>query len=526
MNTTVHQQTWKGLLGLLSLVLLLQQVACTGTKKQTETTKVDEELTFQILQINDVYEIAPLEGGKVGGMARVAQVKKELLAENPNTIAVMAGDFLNPSVMGVLKYQGERIKGKQMIEAMNAAGIDLATFGNHEFDLKEAELLKRVEESDFAWTIANVFHQKEKETKNTVFQHRGKDIPPYHIETFTDSDGTTLKVAFISVCLNSNQPDYVVYDDPFEAFEANYLAAQKEADVVIGLTHQNIEEDMQLAKQHPELPLIMGGHEHHNMLHTIGKVIITKADANAKSAYVHKISHNKTTGQTQVNSSLKKIDETVAKEEATDLVVQKWMKITQDVLQESGINPNEVVMKLKEPLDARESLIRHKTSPIAELIAKAMRVTYPDEAQGAILNTGSIRMDDLLTGQVTQYDIVRLLPYGGGVQLVELKGNLILDILKAGKTQNVSKGGFLVASNLTYDTANHTGTIGDAAIEADTYYKVTFPDYLMLGLEQNLGFLKPDHPDIKSVYVPKKEEELRNDVRLAVVDYMQKNGVE
>jgi 2',3'-cyclic-nucleotide 2'-phosphodiesterase (5'-nucleotidase family) len=57
-----------------------------------------QSVDFTILQINDVYEISPLEGGKSGGLARVATVKKELLRENPNTIAVLAGDFLSPFV--------------------------------------------------------------------------------------------------------------------------------------------------------------------------------------------------------------------------------------------------------------------------------------------------------------------------------------------------------------------------------------------------------------------------------------------
>ncbi len=62
-----------------------------------------QSVDFTILQINDVYEISPLEGGKSGGLARVATVKKELLRENPNTIAVLAGDFLSPSFIGTLK---------------------------------------------------------------------------------------------------------------------------------------------------------------------------------------------------------------------------------------------------------------------------------------------------------------------------------------------------------------------------------------------------------------------------------------
>ena len=46
----------------------------------------DHTINFTFLQLNDVYEIAPLEGGKVGGMARVEKLHQDLLKENPNKI--------------------------------------------------------------------------------------------------------------------------------------------------------------------------------------------------------------------------------------------------------------------------------------------------------------------------------------------------------------------------------------------------------------------------------------------------------
>ncbi|HCK04800.1 MAG TPA: bifunctional metallophosphatase/5'-nucleotidase, partial [Flavobacteriaceae bacterium] len=62
-------------------------------------------------------------------------VVDSLKAINPNTYLFMSGDFLNPSLLGNLKHEGERIKGRQMIEVMNAMNFTMATFGNHEFDL-------------------------------------------------------------------------------------------------------------------------------------------------------------------------------------------------------------------------------------------------------------------------------------------------------------------------------------------------------------------------------------------------------
>src|SRR5690606_23797472 len=109
----------------------------------------DQQIEITFVQVNDVYEIAPLEGGKEGGMAKVATIKKESVAQNPNTFMVIAGDFLSPSVYNSLKHEGKRIRGRQMIESMNAAGMDIAVFGNHEFDIEENELQDRLNESAF-----------------------------------------------------------------------------------------------------------------------------------------------------------------------------------------------------------------------------------------------------------------------------------------------------------------------------------------------------------------------------------------
>jgi 2',3'-cyclic-nucleotide 2'-phosphodiesterase (5'-nucleotidase family) len=120
------------LLYLLSITLLF---SC-----QKEDGKID----FTFLQINDVYEIAPIQGGEFGGMARVETVHKELIKENKNTMLFLAGDFLNPSLLGTLKVDGERVRGKQMIEVLNMMHTDLVAFGNHEFDVSKKYLKKRL----------------------------------------------------------------------------------------------------------------------------------------------------------------------------------------------------------------------------------------------------------------------------------------------------------------------------------------------------------------------------------------------
>ena len=117
----------------------------------------EKTVDFIVLQMNDVYEIAPVEGGKAGGMARVATIKKQLLQENPNVITTLSGDFVSPSLIGTLTYQNEKIAGRQMVEVMNALGVDYVVPGNHEYDIKEGEHLQRIAESEFQWTTTNCF---------------------------------------------------------------------------------------------------------------------------------------------------------------------------------------------------------------------------------------------------------------------------------------------------------------------------------------------------------------------------------
>src|SRR5215218_9817044 len=75
-----------------------------------------------LLQVNDVYQFAPVDQGTKGGLGRVLTLKKAIQQENPNTLFLMAGDTISPSVESIT------YKGSQMIEAWNIAGLDYSTF--------------------------------------------------------------------------------------------------------------------------------------------------------------------------------------------------------------------------------------------------------------------------------------------------------------------------------------------------------------------------------------------------------------
>lgn len=504
---------------LLVITILSFFVACKTAQQTTQTIEKavvdDGKISFTFLQLNDVYEIAPLEGGKVGGLARVAHLRNALREENPNTFTFMAGDFLNPSLLGTVKYQGKRIRGRQMIEVMNAMGVDLVTFGNHEFDLSKNDLQQRMNESKFAWTSANARQKVSGTTypfykeKNGIKEFAGDT----HIIEATDADGTRIKIGFFSVVLDSNPTSYVEYTDVYEQAKRAYNSLQNKVDIVFALTHVKIEQDKKIAELLPGLPLIMGGHEHHNMLVDVGSTKIAKADANAKTVYVHRINYDKKNKTYTLASELVPINEQTGEDEKVSKIVEKWNAILETQIKKIIDNPYEVIHVAQEPLDGRDKPIRSTQTNLGKLIARSMAYGFDDNVDAALVNGGSIRIDDQLEGNITSIDIFRVLPFGGGILKVELKGNLLKEVLDYGKSR-AGKGAYLQRYQIE---ENDEWLVDGKPIDPERIYTVAFSDYLLKGYD--IPFLKPDHKEVLSVYTP-KEDELGVDIRKTVIAYL------
>src|SRR5436309_213878 len=72
--------------------------------QQEESGSPRRQSQLTILQINDVYSTVPING--IGGLARVATLKKQLSAEGHPVVLALAGDFLSPSVASSV-FKGE-----------------------------------------------------------------------------------------------------------------------------------------------------------------------------------------------------------------------------------------------------------------------------------------------------------------------------------------------------------------------------------------------------------------------------------
>jgi 2',3'-cyclic-nucleotide 2'-phosphodiesterase (5'-nucleotidase family) len=258
----------------------------------------------------------------------------------------------------------------------------------------------------------------------------------------------------------------------------------------------------------------MGGHEHTNSYDTIGNVLIAKADANAKTTYIHRISYDKKTKKTIVKSELKEINASIKSDEKVLEIVDKWQTILTSKIKDIIPNPDEVIYTAKTPLDGRDTPIRSLQTNLGSIIAKSMSFAFNDSVDCALVNGGSIRIDDQLIGTLNAVDIFRVLPYGGAIVKVEIKGRLLKRVLDYGLLA-AGTGAYLQRFNA--EKVGPIWMIQNKELNINKTYTVAFSDYLLKGFD--IPFLTSENKEVLSVYNP-KENELTVDIRKAVVAYL------
>ena len=495
------------------LLWLISPMKKDDTHKQNRRTN-SSSIIIDLLQINDVYEISPLDSNRIGGMARIATLKKQFLKQNKNSLLIMAGDFISPSVFNSVKLNDETVSGKQMITAMNAAGVDLTIFGNHEFDFKYPVLQQRIDESWFQWIASNVYNKKD--SGHAVFKKKNIDIPAIWKKIFTNAEGISFTIGFFGLTApeNKGSPEYATYDSTLAIAKKMFSLLAPVCDAVIAVTHQNIKDDSILAMQIPQLTAIIGGHEHDMHFTKVGNVYITKAHSNAKSAFHLRLTIDKNNNPTAtVTPELIPIDTSIQQDYLCKTIAEGWMNIAMKYFKSSGFSPNEEVCNnFKVKLDGRDAEVRSGQTNLTRLITDAM--LWAGEAKGckvAILNAGSIRVDDIITPPVSQYSFLRALPYESKIYVAEMKGWFIKNLLDSASHLK-DEGAFL----------QYSVRLGKASIANAETYKVAIGDYLLSGRQNKLEFVNHGKPGIIAVDTAVSKDENLSDLRMAIINYIKK----
>lgn len=456
--------------------------------------------TITILHINDVYEIDAIEGGRSGGLSRAATILRGLERSRSPVLMTLGGDYLSPSAIGTAVLDGQPLGGRQMVDVLNLVGVDWAVLGNHEFDVSEAAFRARLGESRFRIVASNVSDVNGEPFAGTV---RSAIVP-------IRAGGRTIRLGLIGLTIDSSRRPWVRYTPPVAAAREQLAQLQGKVDAIIALTHLSLAEDQNLVTQVPGIDLVLGGHEHENWLLRRGVTFtpIVKADANVRTVAIVTLTFGRATARPIVAARFEVLDQNVRQDPGVQGAVRKWVSIAFDAFRKSGFEPTRVVATIREALDGRESTVRNQPGRLTDFIT----ASFDREAGGvdvSILNGGSVRIDDMVQpGPVTEYDVIRVLPFGGRVVRAAIDGALLRSVLDTGVT-NRGTGGFLHARGASRGDAGWT--IAGKPLDVSARYTVAMTDFLLSGGETNLGFLTQTNPAVHDV------QALR-DVRLALIE--------
>lgn len=445
-------------------------------------------VAFTILHFNDVYEITPVEGGRSGGLARVATLRRRLIDSVGPVLTTLGGDFVSPSALGTARVDGERLAGRQMVAVLNALGLEWTTLGNHEFDVPEGAFRSRLAESRFRYVASN------------VRDSAGRPFPgvlPHAIVPLAVGR-RIVRLGVLGAVLPANPQPWVRYTDPLASLAEHAAMIRDSVDVLLALTHLAVDDDQRLAEAVPAIDLILGGHEHENYLLQRGPRFtpIIKGDANVRTVAVVRVEVAGAGTRPRVRSTLVPITGALAADSAVDAEVQRWIARAFAGYRAQGFAPESVVATLATPLDGRESVVRTRAGALSDAILAAMRAEFAD-AELAIFNGGSIRIDDVVPeGPLTQYDVIRILPFGGNLVRAELSGALLRRVLQAGRS-NLGSGGFLHVSGATLQGDGDV-RVGGAPLDEARFYRVVLTDFLLTGNEVRLDFLRTGSDGVRN----------------------------
>lgn len=420
-----------------------------------------------VLHFNDVYQLDPTNGGKTGGAARVATIVARYGGKDP--LVLFSGDLLGSSQNGLV------LQGSDMVDVMNRLGVDAAVFGNHEFDYGTDVLTKRVRESKFDWIATNLANA------NT-------GVPPAGAKPWVIAKHGGMKVGILGLVddwldATSAGPE-IKYEDFVTAGRRAAKKLKSEgADVVIALTHMFMANDEKLAREVPEIDLILGGHDHDRMNRTVGGTLVWKSG----SDWIN-VGLLTTAVERGKKPSFRAEAVPVTNAIAEEAEIAEFVK---KVSEFASPDANETAGETEVELDAREVAVRTREMPIGNLVADIIRARIGAEA--AFVNGGGIRSNQIYPpGALLKKNIDNILPFPNKVVGLKVTGAQIKSVLENG-VSNVENaaGRFLQVSGMSYayDPAKPAGqrvtevSIGGVPLDQDRTYLVATLDFLADGNE-------------------------------------------
>ncbi|MEE0178234.1 MAG: 5'-nucleotidase C-terminal domain-containing protein [Oscillospiraceae bacterium] len=452
---------------LLAMAMVLSLTVTGFAIEDTATTREPEVMTEEatmagktvILHTNDVH-------GAIAGYAYITALKADYEAKGAEVILVDAGDYSQgTSYVSVTK-------GLDAIEMMNAAGYDVVTLGNHEFDYGYTQLKDNMTKAKFKVLCADVFNADGTpifDANYTYTTKSGVKVGFFGMETpETQTKANPTKIKGLTFATN----------DAFTKAAADQVKALKDADVVICLAHLGVDGESKpyrstdLYAAVKGIDFIIDGHSHTVM--TKGENGEPIQSTGTAFANIGVIVIDDATKKIESNS-LFEIKEDTAKDATVAAAAQK---IIDRIDKEYGavFAKSEVVLNgAKAPNGNRDSETNNGDLITDAMVWKILQdkesLTVDADHVVALTNGGGIRKA-INPGDVTKKNINEVLPFGNTVVTIYITGAELLEALEASTYCTPDAiGGFPQVSGINYTIS--TAVAYDANAEtypASTYY--------------------------------------------------------
>ena len=412
-----------------------------------------------ILYTNDVHTYIDKQSPKLT-YAAIADLKQSYQNAGKDVLLVDAGDHVQGTAYGSMD------EGASIIKLMNAAGYDVATPGNHEFDYGMDRAKAIMKEADFPYLSCNWV-----DLRTTlrvlpsvkVFVRGGRRIAFVGVttpETFTKSTPAYF--------MNDAQTKYI-YDilggeDGQKLYDAVQEAIDKAefwgADTIIGLGHLGVDPSSSpwtseevIAHTHGFTAFI-DGHSHTVMANK------QVTDASGKAVTLTQTgSYFKNIGKMTVGADGTITTELIDTYEGLDAAVaataSNWISAVDDMLGEE-IAVGDTKFYINDPATGKRR-IRSGETNLGDFVADGI-YTYFNEIEElhcdvAIMNGGGIRTD-VEAGPWSFKTCKTVSPFGNVACLMSVTGQQIQDALEFGArfagAEGKENGGFLQVAGARY----------------------------------------------------------------------------
>ena len=260
-------------------IAILVIVGCFVTTGIASTKKKEIDVMFLHDTHSHINEFVTVEDGKtqvLGGFAKIKTLINEQKQEDPETLILDAGDFSMGTLIQVM-YEEEASE----IRMLGEIGVDVGTFGNHEYDYKAKGLANMlniaVASGDKlpAMVVCNVDWSAMEEDGFTEDQKLLKGaFANYGVKQYVVVEKNGVKIAVTGIfgedCLDCVPNCPLKFRDPVVALKETVetIKDKENVDMIACVSHsgtwdnEDKSEDEILAKNVPELDLIISGHTH------------------------------------------------------------------------------------------------------------------------------------------------------------------------------------------------------------------------------------------------------------------------